>query len=174
MLIDGFGGLEQGVDFGDDLKGVGDVDDVGFAARPAAVGVERDGAAVGDEAPADYVGFFAVAAGGKAFGVARRGAGLADLIQMRQEGKDGFAFAALIDERFAAAERRAGGVQEAENEFAGFGGVDLAVGLFLGPACAGDEEQFGVGADGLLVLRGGAEAADGGAECGELDGDFST
>ena len=55
--------LQQGVEFGDDLEGVGDVDYVGFAAGPAAVGVERDGAALGDEAPAYYVRFFAVAAG---------------------------------------------------------------------------------------------------------------
>ena len=54
--------------------------------------------------------------------------------------------------------------QEAEDQFAGLGGMDLAVGLFLGPACAGDEEHFGVGADGLRVLGRGAESADGGAD----------
>ena len=163
---------EQFVDFGDYLKGVGYVDYVGFAAGPAAVGVEGDGAAVGDEAPADDVRLFAVAAGGEALGVARRCAGLADLVQMREEGKNGVAFAALVDERLAAAERCAGLAQEAEDEVGGFGDVDLAVGLLLGPASAGDEEEFGVGADGLLVLLRRADAGDGGAGCGELDCDF--
>ncbi len=105
-----------------------------------------------DEAPADYVRLFAVAAGGEAFGVARRGAGLADLVHVGEEGKDGFAFAALVDQRFAAAEGCAGGAQEAEDQFAGFGGMDLAVGLLFCPAGAGDEEKFGIGADGLLRL----------------------
>ena len=84
--------------------------------------------------------------------MARRGAGLADLVHVGEEGKHGLAFAALIDERFAAAQRCAGGAQEAENQFAGFGDVDLAVGLLFCPAGAGDEEQLGVGADGLLRL----------------------
>jgi hypothetical protein len=78
------------------LEGIGYVDYVGFAACPAAVGVEGDGAAVGDEAPADDVRFFAVTAGGEAHGVAGRCAGLADLVEMGEEGKDGVAFAALI------------------------------------------------------------------------------
>ncbi len=92
------------VDFGDDLESVGDVEDVGFAAGPAAVGVEADGAAFVDEAPSDGVGFFAVAASGEAFGMSWCGAGLADLVQMRQEREDSLAFAALVDQRFAAAE----------------------------------------------------------------------
>jgi hypothetical protein len=81
-----------------DLEGVGYVDYVGFAAGPAAVGVERDGAALGDEAPADYVRLLAVAAGGKAFGMAGRCAGLADLVEVRKKGKNGVPFAALVDQ----------------------------------------------------------------------------
>jgi hypothetical protein len=117
-----------------------------------------------DEAPAHDVRLFAVAAGGEALGVARRRTGLADLIHVRQEGKNGVPFAALIDERFAAAQRRAGRAQEAENQFARFGSVNLAVGLLLGPACAGNEEQLRVGTNGLLVLLRRAEAADRGAQ----------
>ena len=141
--------MQQLIHLGHYLEGVGDVDHVGFAAGPAAVGVEGDGAALSDEAPADDVGLFAVAAGGKALGVTRRGAGLADLVHVGEEGKHGLAVAALVDERFAAAERCAGGIDEAEDEAGGFSGVGLAVRLFAGPAGAGDEEKFGVGADGL-------------------------
>ncbi len=70
-----------------------------------------------------------------------------------RKGRTELAFAALVDQRFAAAQRCAGGAQEAENQLAGLGDVDLAVGLLLGPAGAGDEEQLRVGADGLRVLR---------------------
>ena len=67
----GFLCCEQVVEFGDYLEGVGYVDYVGFAAGPATVGVEGDGAAVGDESPAYDVRLFAMTAGGKALGVAR-------------------------------------------------------------------------------------------------------
>ena len=77
-----FGGFELRVDLGHDLKGVGDIDYVGFSAGPAAVGVEGDCASGGDEAPADYVGFLSVAAGGETFGMTRCGAGLADLVHV--------------------------------------------------------------------------------------------
>ena len=69
-----------------------------------------------------------------------------------RKGRTEFALAALVDQRFAAAQRCAGRAQEAENQLAGFGGMDLAVGLLLGPAGAGDEEHLRVGADGLRVL----------------------
>ena len=72
--------FQQVVYLGHYLEGVGYVDYIGFAAGPAAIGIEIDGAAFVDEAPADYVRLFAVAAGGEAFGVAGSGAGLADLI----------------------------------------------------------------------------------------------
>ena len=98
-------------------------------------------AALADEAPTHHVRLFAVAAGGQALGVTRRRAGLADLVHVRQEGKHGLAFAALVDERFAAAERCACCAQESENEIGGFGGVHLPVGLLLGPSRAGDEEH---------------------------------
>lgn len=59
---------EQLVDLRHHGKRVGDVNHVGLAARPAAVGVQADGPALFDEAPADRVRLFAVAAGGKPFG----------------------------------------------------------------------------------------------------------
>src|SRR5581483_552844 len=74
---------------------------------------------------------------------------------------DGFAFAALVDERFTAAERGFGGAQEAEDEAFRFGCVDGAVRLLLRPAGAGDEEEFRVGADGLLARLRGTDACDG-------------
>jgi len=45
---------------------VGDVEHVGFAARPTAVGVQVDGAALVDEAPTHDVRLLAVATRGKA------------------------------------------------------------------------------------------------------------
>lgn len=73
---------QEFIDFGHDREGVGDVEDIGFAARPAAVGVRVDCAAFGDEAPADGVGFFAMATGGKSFRMPRGGAGLANLVEV--------------------------------------------------------------------------------------------
>ena len=62
--------------------------------------------------------------------------------------------------------------QEAENQLAGLGGVNLAVGLFLGPAGPGDEEHLGVRADRLRTLCRSAEAADGGANLRKVNGDL--
>ena len=61
---------QQLVDVRHHFKGVGDVEDVGFAAGPAAIGVEADGAAFVDEAPADGVRFLAMTARAQALGVA--------------------------------------------------------------------------------------------------------
>jgi hypothetical protein len=160
------------VHLGHHLEGVGDIDHVGLAAGPAAVGVERDGAALADEAPAHHVRLFAVAAGGEALGVARRCAGLADLVQVREEGKHGVALRRPGRPAICCCRAMRRRAQEAEDQFAGLGGVNLAVGLLLGPAGAGDEQQLGVGADGLRVLRRRAEAADRGAQRGELDCDL--
>jgi len=54
--------------FADNREGIGNVEDVGLALGPAAIGVQIDGAAFADEAPAHHVRFLAVAAGGQAFG----------------------------------------------------------------------------------------------------------
>src|SRR5271166_5393625 len=62
--------FEKLIYLGHDLEGVGYVEHVGFAAGPAAIGVEIDGAALVDEAPADHVRFLAMATGRKAFRVA--------------------------------------------------------------------------------------------------------
>ena len=98
---------QQFVDLGHHLEGIGDVKHVGLAARPAAIRVQIDGAALADETPADRVRFFAVTAGAQTFRMPRRRAGLADLVQVRQERQHRLAFAAQVHQRFAAAERRA-------------------------------------------------------------------
>jgi hypothetical protein len=111
----GFARLKYRIELGDDLEGVDDVDDIGFAACPSTIGVEGDGTAFADEAPADNVGLFAVTAAGEALGVAGRGAGLADLIQVGEERKYGMTVAALVNEGFATAEGRMGGMEETED-----------------------------------------------------------
>ena len=78
------------------LKSVSDINHVGFAAGPAAVWVQGDSAALANESPTNNMRLFAVAAGGEPFGVARRGASLPDLVQMRQKWQHGVPFAALI------------------------------------------------------------------------------
>jgi len=54
-------------------------------------------------------------------------------------------------------------LKEIADKIFGFRHVGLAVGLFLGPACAGDEEEIGVGPDRLGVGGECANAGDGGA-----------
>ena len=92
------------------------------------------------------------------------GTGLADLVEVRHELEHRLAFAAEVHERLGGAERGLRLAEETEDELLGLGGVGLAVGLLLRPAGAGDEEQLGVGADGLLVGGRGAEAGDLGAD----------
>lgn len=106
---------QQAVDLGHDFEGIGDLADIGLAAGPAAVGIEIDGAAFADEAPADYVGFFTVAARGEPLGVTRSRARLTDLVEMGHGGEDSLVFAGLIDEGFAAAEGCAGRAKEFED-----------------------------------------------------------
>ena len=65
------------------FESVRHVQDVRLAARPAAVGIQIDGAPLIDETPAHHVRLLAVAAGGEPFGMARRRAGLADLVHVR-------------------------------------------------------------------------------------------
>jgi len=134
-----------------DRECIGDVDDVGFASGPTAVGIERDGAALADKAPADDVRLFAVAAGGEALGVPRRRARLTDLVEMGEKGKDGAALAALVDERFRAAQRRARCAQEFQDDFARLRCVNLAVGLFFRPARSGNKQQLRFGTNRRLV-----------------------
>ncbi len=75
-------GCEQLVHFRHDGEGVRDIQHVGFASRPATIRVQIDRTALVDEAPADSMRLFAVAAGGQPFRVPGRGAGLADLVQV--------------------------------------------------------------------------------------------
>ena len=83
--------------------------------------------------------------------MARRRAGLADLVEVRHEAEHRLAFAAEVDQRLAAAQRGLRRAQEPEDQLLGLGGMRRAVGLLLGPAGAGDEQQLGVRTDGLLV-----------------------
>src|ERR1700683_74147 len=71
---------------------------------------------------------------------------------MRQEGKNGAPVAALINERFATAQRRARSAKKLENQAAGLVGMNLPIRLLLGPSRAGHKQKFGVGPDSLLVL----------------------
>jgi len=71
---------EQLVDSGHDGESVGHIEHVGFAPRPAAIGVQVDRATFIDKAPADGVRFLTVTAGRQTFRMARGGAGLADLV----------------------------------------------------------------------------------------------
>ena len=61
--------LQQFVNFFHHFKSIRDVENISFAVGPAAVCVKVDGAAFIDEAPANYMGLFSVAAGGKTFRV---------------------------------------------------------------------------------------------------------
>jgi len=101
----------------------------------------------------------------------RRGACLTDLIHVGEEWKHLLILACLIDQRFAATERSTGSAEEIENEGCGLGGMNLPVGLFFGPAGAGDEKELGIGANGLTALHGAANAGDRGAWCGQVYGD---
>lgn len=100
--------FQQRVQLLHDFEGVGDIDDVGFAARPSAVGVEIDGAALVDEAPSNDMRLFTVTTSGEPLRVTWSGAGLSDLVEVREERENCLVLAALVDERFAAAERSAG------------------------------------------------------------------
>ena len=93
-------------------KRVGHIKHVCLATRPSTVRIEINCAALVYEAPTDDVRFFAMAAGRQTLGMTRCRTGLADLIQMRHKAEHGLLFAALIDQRFAAAERSLGRVQE--------------------------------------------------------------
>ena len=104
-----------------------------------------------------------MAAGGEPFGMARRGTRLTNLIHVSHETEDGLIFAALIDEGFAATEGGSGFAQEIQNESFGLLRMDLAIGLFFGPASAGNEEQIRVGTNRLRIGLWSANASDGGA-----------
>ena len=139
------------VHFCRDFESVCYVEDVSLAPRPSAIGVEIDGAALVDESPAYDMRLLTVTAGGETLGVAGRGTGLANLVHVTHELQDFAAFTGDINERFAAAERSFRFVEEAQDQNFGVIHVRLTVLLLLGPAGAGDEEKFGVRADGLSV-----------------------
>ena len=130
---------QQGVHLRHDLEGVGDVEHVGFAARPSATGVEVNGAPLADEAPANRMRFLAVAAGSKSFRVSGRRAGLPDLIQVAQEAQCCLVLSREIDQGFAGAQGCLSVLQEIQDKRLGFRHVRLTVLLFLGPSSARDK-----------------------------------
>jgi hypothetical protein len=83
--------------------------------------------------------------------VARRGAGLADLVEMSQKRKHRLALATQIHQRLAAAQRRARELETIKNQLLRFLHVGLSVGLLLGPSGPGYKQQAGLGADRLSV-----------------------
>ena len=131
---------QQFIHFSHHGEGVSHVKHVGFAAGPAAVRVQADGAALGDETPADGVRLFAVATGAQPLRMPRRCAGLANLVQVRQKRQHRLSLAALVHQRFAAAQRRAAELEKTPDVLFRLGHVRLAVGLFLRPARAGDKK----------------------------------
>ena len=112
------------------------------------------------------MGLFTVAAGRQPFRMAWRGARLADLIQVRQERKDSLAFAAQVHQRLAAAQGSPRELEAIVDQLFRILHVRLAVGLFLGPTGPGDQQEVGLGADGLRVGRGFAHAHHRGALAG--------
>ena len=62
-----------------------------------------------------------------------------------------------------------GVAQEAEDQVGGFRDVSLSIGLFLGPTCAGYEEEFSVWPNRLCPLLRRAQAGDGGADCRQFN-----
>lgn len=51
---------QEGIELVNDFEGVGDIEHIGLAASPSAVGIEIDGTPLGDETPANCVWLFAV------------------------------------------------------------------------------------------------------------------
>src|SRR6202165_6340942 len=94
--------FQQLIDFFHHLERVGDVHHIRFAARPATVWIQTDGAAFAHEAPTNNVRLFAVATGRKPLWMSRGGACSPNLIQVRQKRKYRLIFATLVHERFAA------------------------------------------------------------------------
>ena len=128
-----------------DLERIGHVQNIGFSAAPAAIWIEADSAPFADETPAHYVWFFAMAAGCEPFRMPWGRAGLADLIEVGEERQNRDAFAALIDERFRTAQRCPGAAQKFTNQLARLRSMNLPVGLLLGPARAGNEQELCIG-----------------------------
>src|SRR3972149_6102886 len=81
----------------------------------------------------------------------RRCPGLADLVQVAHEREDVVSLTRLIHQRLAASQRGAGLVEKTENGPCRIVEMDLAVGLLLGPAHTGHEEQLRIRLDGLCV-----------------------
>jgi hypothetical protein len=86
-----------------------------------------------DETPANNVRLFPVTAGGKTLGMAGRRTGLTYLIHESHKVNDGLTFAALVDERLAATQRRVGFTKEIQDESFGLLGMNFSIGLLFGP-----------------------------------------
>src|SRR5208337_2473465 len=120
--------FQQLIHLGHDLEGIGNVEHVGFAAGPTAIGVEIDRAAFVDKTPPDHMGFLAMTTRGKPFWVTWSGTGLAHLIQVGHESQHRLVFPALIHERLAAAEGSTGRAKKIEDERFGLFRVGLSIG----------------------------------------------
>src|SRR5215467_13416013 len=95
---------QESVQLRNHLKRICYVQHVGFAPSPSAVRIQIDGATLIDEAPSYNVRFFPMTTCGEPLWVARRGSGLADLVEMGHESEDCLIVSGLINQRLASAE----------------------------------------------------------------------
>ena len=142
---------EKGIQFGHHLKCIGNVENVGLAARPPAIRIKIHCSPFIDESPAHDVRFFTMATCGKSFGMARRRACLPDLVEVCHETQDCLIFTALIHERLASSEGRARVAQEFKNMRLRFRKMRCAVCLLLAPSCARNKKKLGIRTDGLRI-----------------------
>ena len=136
------------------LERIGDVDHIGLAPRPSAIRVERNRPPLADEAPAHYMRPLSVTTSRQALRVARCRASLTDLIHMREKRQDDVPFAALVDERFRAAQRRTRCAKKIKISSPASLAMNLPVRLLLCPACPRDKQQLRFRSNRLLILLG--------------------
>ena len=95
---------------------------------------------------------FAVATGCQSpFACRRRRPGLSHLIEMCQKWKHGAALAALVDQRFRTAQRRARRIQKFQNQLARLLHVNLPIRLLLRPSRARNKQQLRIRPNRLRV-----------------------
>ena len=107
---------QQFIDLGHHRKGIVHVQNIGFAARPSAVGIHVHGTALFDEAPAHYMRLLTVTAGSQSLGMTRGTAGLTNLIQVRHETEYRVPFAGHIHQRLGTAQGCLRFVQELQDD----------------------------------------------------------
>ena len=87
-----------------DLEGIRHGEDVGLPPCSPAIRTEVHRPGLGDEPPPHHVRLLAMATGGQPFGISRRGARLADLIEVAHEGQDRLPLALQIHQRLTRAQ----------------------------------------------------------------------